>query len=69
MEVPDRTAATLLKVIHELVEPGTTFIHDSWSSYNKIQELKNFKSRSVNHKYNLKDPETGAHTNKIEGEL
>jgi hypothetical protein len=49
------------------VEPGTTIIHDSWSSYNKIEEFKKFKSLSVNHKYNFKDPETGAHTNKIEG--
>jgi hypothetical protein len=34
--------------------------HDSWSSYNKIQNLKGFKSMSVNHNYNFKDPETGA---------
>ena len=65
--VPDRTAATLLKVICELVKSGTTIIHDSWSSYNKIDKVKSFKSMSVNHKFNFKDPETGAHTNKIEG--
>ena len=65
--VPDRKAETLLKIIFELVLPGTTIIHDSWSSYNKIQNLKGFKSMSVTHNYNFKDPETGAHTNKIEG--
>ena len=29
--------------------------------------MKNFKSVSENHNYNFKDPETGAHNNKIEG--
>ena len=51
------------------MQEGTTIIHDSWTSYNKIGEMKNFKSVSVNHNYNIKDPETGAHTNKIEGSV
>lgn len=67
--VPDRKAETLLKVICEVCERGTTIIHDSWSSYNKITQCKDFKSMSVNHKINFKDPDTGAHTNKIEGNL
>ena len=65
--VTDRKADTLLKVICEVCESGTTIIHDSWSSYNKITQCKDFNSMSVNHKLNFKDPDTGAHTNKIEG--
>ena len=66
MVVPNRKAETLLSIIHQVVEPGTTIIHDKWSSYNKIKDL-GYTSLSVNHSYNFVDPETGAHTNKIEG--
>jgi hypothetical protein len=49
-----------------LEQPGTTLISDSWSSYNKINKF-DFTSLTVNHKYNFVDPDSGAHTNKIEG--
>ena len=49
-----------------MVQPGTTIISDSWSSYNKINEF-DFTSLTVNHECNFEDPDSGAHTNKIEG--
>ena len=64
--VPDRKAETLLKIIFDRVEEGTTIISDSWSSYEKLKDLY-FNHFKVNHKYNFLDPITGAHTNKIEG--
>jgi transposase-like protein len=64
MVVPYRKAETLLSIIHQVVEPGTTIIHDKWSSYNKIKDL-GYSSLSFNHSYNFVDPETGAHTNKF----
>ena len=53
-------------IYHHVLE-GTTVINNSWSSYNKIAEMKKFKHFTVNHKYNFVDPISGAHTNKIEG--
>ncbi|CAF1090388.1 unnamed protein product [Brachionus calyciflorus] len=64
--VPDRKAETLLRIIYDRVEEGTTIISDSWSSYEKLKDL-NFSHLKVNHKYNFIDPISGAHTNKIEG--
>ena len=63
--VKDRKAETLLAIISDLVESGSTIIHDSLSSYNHIKDL-GFSSLSVNHNFNFVDPESGAHTNKIE---
>ena len=57
----------LLKIIYYHVEPGTLIVSDSWSSYNKIKELKDFDHITVNHSIQLIDPESGAHTQKIEG--
>ena len=66
--VPDRKTSTLLAIINDVVEEQTTIVHDSWSSYNRITDLnKSYRTQRVNHKYNFVDPETGAHTNKIEG--
>lgn len=65
--VPNRKAKTLLEIIYDRVETGTTIISDSWSSYSKIKEFKSLNHLTVNHSYNFIDPNTGAHTNKIEG--
>ncbi|CAF1007143.1 unnamed protein product, partial [Brachionus calyciflorus] len=65
--VKDRRATTLLKIIFDNVEEGTTIISDTWSSYNRITSLKNFNHITVNHKFNFVGPISGACTNKIEG--
>jgi transposase-like protein len=63
--VPDRTAKTLLRIIHQHVLPGSTIYSDKWSSYNKIRDL-NFQHQSVNHTYNFIEPGTLTCTNTIE---
>ena len=67
--VPNRKAETLLSIIYEVVAENSTIVHDSWNSYNRITdfESKKYRTQRVNHKYNFADPDTGAHTNKIEG--
>ncbi|RNA40732.1 ISXO2-like domain-containing [Brachionus plicatilis] len=37
--VPNRKSKTLLKIIFDRVEEGTTIISDSWSSYEKLKDL------------------------------
>lgn len=66
--VPDRTAETLLSVIRECINPGTTIISDKWSAYKEIKEIPgmNFTHLTVNHSENFVDPATGAHTQRIE---
>jgi transposase-like protein len=65
VEVADRTAATLLDCISKHVAPGSTIHTDCFSSYSQLYEL--FQHKTVNHSINFRDPETGCHTNSIEG--
>lgn len=44
---------------------GTTIISDCWKAYDRLNE-HGFEHLKVNHSINFKDPDTGAHTNKIE---
>ncbi|CAI6360002.1 unnamed protein product [Macrosiphum euphorbiae] len=57
---------TLLKIIEEWILPGTTIISDCWKAYDCL-EKKGYKHFKVNHSVNYKDPESGQHTNTIEG--
>ena len=63
--VSDRTEETLLGIIEERVEAGTTIHSDCFKSYGKLAEL-GFVHKTVNHSQNFVDPESGAHTNTIE---
>lgn len=66
IRVPNRTKRTLNAVISRYVEPGS-FIHtDSWGGYNDLNSL-GYVHLTVNHSVNYVDPDTGAHTNDIEG--
>ncbi|GFW51584.1 DDE_Tnp_IS1595 domain-containing protein [Trichonephila clavipes] len=53
------------------IKEGTTIISDCWKSYDCLEDEGNLhppgNHLSVNHKMYFKDPETGAHTNSIEG--
>ena len=60
--VPDRTADTLVAIIHDWVEPGTTVTSDSWAAYRNL-ESQGFTHRTVNHSIHFVHPDTGAHTN------
>lgn len=64
--VEKRDVATLLPIIKDWILPGTTIISDFWRSYDCLQN-EGFGHLKVNHSLNFKDPETGAHTNSIEG--
>jgi ISXO2-like transposase domain len=52
--------------LEHFVEKGTTIISDCWKAYDCF-ERKGFKHLKVNHSLNFVDPETGAHSNTIEG--
>lgn len=67
VQIPDRSAATLMKAVLEHIEEGSIIYSDSWRSY-KTEELNlaGFEHFKVNHRYNFIDPITGVHTQHIE---
>jgi transposase-like protein len=64
--VQDRTAETLHDIISRHVAPGSIVYTDLWRGYIGITEM-NIIHRTVNHSQNFVDPNTGVHTNTIEG--
>jgi len=64
--VPDRTADTLMTIIRDWIEPGTTVISDSWAAYRNLG-TQGYTHRTVNHSMQFVNPHTGAHTNTILG--
>ena len=65
--VEDRSAATLLTLIQKHIARGSIIYSDCWKAYSKLEEL-GYSHLTVNHSENFKDPETGCHTNGIEGD-
>ena len=68
-EVPDRSAATLLPIIQEIVLPGTVIHSDEWAAYNKIANLPvvpPYIHQTVNHPLFFRDPVSGLYTNDLE---
>lgn len=66
--VDRRDAATLLPIIQLFILPGTIIMSDKWAAYNRIDQLPElYEHYSVNHSENFVDPDTGAHTQTIEG--
>ncbi|KAF8789164.1 putative transposase-like protein like [Argiope bruennichi] len=64
--VPVRTSETLISVLKEWVLPGSTVMSDCWKAYDCLAS-EAFVHLTVNHSLTFKDPDTGAHTNSIEG--
>ncbi|GFQ92639.1 putative transposase-like protein [Trichonephila clavata] len=65
--VPDRSQRTLIGIIKEWIEPGTTIISDCWTGYNHdVLTTEGFNHLIVNVSVNFVDPDKGAHTNAIE---
>lgn len=63
-----KDADTLLPIITEHILPETTIMSDSWAAYGGIERLGCFfRHLTVNHSVNFVDPDTGAHTQTIEG--
>lgn len=65
--VEHRDAATLVDVVRRNVLPGSTVHSDLWRAYNAITSELDLEHRTVNHSRHFVDPETGVHTNTIEG--
>ncbi|GFV69707.1 DDE_Tnp_IS1595 domain-containing protein [Trichonephila clavipes] len=64
--VPNRTKVELLSVVRERILPGTMIILDCWRAY-KCLSNEGYRYLTVSHSLTFKDPETGSHTNAIEG--
>lgn len=68
IRVEDRTAKTLMDIIESYVLPGSIVITDCWKGYASDQlQAMGIKHLTVNHSIQFVNPETGAHTNTIEG--
>ena len=66
LKVLNRKATTLVSEIERVVEPGTTIITDKWAGYSSLSQ-RGYTHLTVNHSENFVDPNTGAHTQNIEG--
>ena len=59
VEVPNRTAATLLPIIQRYVRPGSIVMSDEWKAYCMISSSLNMSHQTVNHSIQFVDPNTG----------
>src|SRR5260363_378943 len=66
-EIPDKKESTLLQIIKDNIEEGSIIYSDCFRSYQNITSKLNFDHKTVNHSEYFVDPETGVHTNTIEG--
>ena len=61
--VDDRRAVTLISIIQRYIRP---IISDEWRAYSTLSSL-GYTHQTVNHSQNFVGPNTGAHTNNVEG--
>ena len=67
VEVEDRSAETIERIISFYVCPGSTVHTDGWKAYIPACLNLEWQRNFVNHGINLKNPITDIHTNTIEG--
>ena len=67
VEVQQRDAATLLPIVQNFVRPGSIVYSDEWAAYNQLAATAACQHQTVNHSIHFVDPQTGAHTQGIEG--
>lgn len=67
IELPDRTAETLKRIIGMFVLSGSIIHTDGWAAYKSACSDLGFEHHIVEHKKWFKDPEDGTHTNTVEG--
>ena len=68
VRVDDRSAQTLMHIIHAYVAEGSIVHTDCWKGYNTTEMNKmQVYHQQVNHTLGFVDPDTGVHTNTIEG--
>ena len=68
--IPDKSAATLLGIIEEKIEPGSIIHTDGHAAYNGIPNIPvqpPYQHLVVIHRTNFVDPVTAACTNTVEG--
>jgi len=62
-----RSSEMLLNVVEENVLPGSIIYTDMWRGYSAIKAELGLQHLTVNHSETFVDPDTGVHTNTIEG--
>ena len=68
IKVADRSEQTMDAIISTYVLPGSIVHTDLWKGYTEnIFEQNGMEHATVNHSLHYKDPDTGVHTNTIEG--
>jgi hypothetical protein len=65
--VENRSKNTLRNLIEKHVAPGSIIRTDLWKGYGFLNESDAFEHETVNHSLHFRDPDTGVHTNTIEG--
>lgn len=64
--IEERNIDNIDLIVKKYVKKGTTIYTDCWKGYNNLKNI-GYKHMTVNHSKHFKDPETGVHTNTIEG--
>ena len=67
VRVENRDANSLAEVITTYVRPGSIIHTDCWRGYSFLKDTDGVTHYTVNHSKHFKDPETGIHSNTIEG--
>ena len=60
-----RDKDTLLNIIRAHIQPGTCVMSDIWKAYDCLKD-EGYTHLTFNHSLNFVDPDTGAHTQRIE---